>query len=843
MARTNKKSFADDALNMMQDGEEAQENSGKSNEEQYISDIKPGPGRMSRELASFWLAQCQGYETDRGEFVKRGNNVIRRFRDDRNKASEDARRMNMLWAHIKIMMPAVYSKKPVPIVDRKFLDHDVVGRLSSQIAERALRNEININNYHPAVKAAVLDHLLPGQGVVWIRYESEVADSISLPADMKTGMDDDLYDIQEKGGKAGRNDDKETEQLEATDQQVVSESVPVDYIDWKDFGMLPSKARQWKEVQAVFKRVMISRKEAKERFGDDIGEAMSSTSTPIGEAYARGGRRGDTIFQDQNDRSIVVYEIWNKTDRRVYWVSPGYQYLADVRDDPLQLSEFFPTPKPLWATMSNDTLIPVPDYYEWQDQALQIDELTMRIALLAKACKIAGTYDAQNNALKRIFQESTENELIPVDQWAVYAERGGIAGAISLVPIKDIQSVLETLIKVRKLAMEDLDTVTGVNDIMRGTSDSRETLGGVRLKNNTTGTRLSERQEEVARFARDTIILITEVMCKHFTEDTLVEASGILFDETLSKDVILAEIEAEQAQQAPQQPPMQPPQDGQSNVIPFPGAQSPQPIQAPQGPSANPLIPQKTVQQLLDAKVAEKIQEKIAAAIKLLRSDIPRRYRIDIETDSTVYADAGQEKENAVEFIKSFSDFMKSAEQTVQNMPEAMPLMGKMLQFGVRKFRTGRDLEAAIDVFVDQMTKKAKKLIENPPPSPDEAKAKSEEIKQQGELAKIKASADAQQQNDARAAQIHEQEAASQMQLSQIEAAKEEKAANADLQREMISGQFQAKLDEFKLNMQMRELERQEEFKAKEHTMKMQLLDKQMAAASEKATSKESDNG
>ena len=121
--------------------------------------------------------------------------------------------------------------------------------------------------------------------------------------------------------------------------------------------------------------------------------------------------------------------------------------------------------------------------------------------MLTKACKVAGTYDAQNTALKRLLDEDMENMLVPVDNWAVHAEKGGIQGGISFLPLKEIQAVIATLQEARQTCMQDLDLVTGINDVMRGTTDSRETLGGIRLKNNNTGTRLSERQQDVARLA------------------------------------------------------------------------------------------------------------------------------------------------------------------------------------------------------------------------------------------------------------------------------------------------------------------------------------------------------
>lgn len=736
------------------------------------TNVKPGPGKISHKLASFWLAQVKNYEADRSEWVSRGEMVLRRFRDDRNRAENDARRMNVLWANTKIMMPALYSKKPIAVIDRKFLDKDPVGRLSCQIAERATRNELDSNGLHLAVKAAVLDHLLPGQGQVWVRYEGQTQESVSIPAGMQTSMEDDLAKIE--GHETEQENEKE-EKIESTGEQLITESAPVDYINWKDFGMLPSKARTWSEVQAVFKRVLISKSEARQRFGKDIADDMVASTTPVSETANRIGKLGTSAFEDLNDRSIVVYEIWNKSDLKVYWVSTGYMYLCDIVDDPLELENFFPCPMPLWSTTTNDSLIPVPDYCEWQDQAIQIDELTMRIALLTKACKVAGTYDASNNALKRVLQESADNQLIPVDQWAVHAEKGGVQGSISFLPLKEIQSVLQTLIKVRQVSMQDLDLITGINDIMRGTTDSRETLGGIRLKNNNTGTRLSERQEEVARFARDTVKIVSEIICKHFSDEKLIEISGIKYEDELSKDTVVRDIKTKLAQ-------------------------NPQVVQQLQSQMQAQGMQPQHADQIIEQQAEKMISDKISASIQLLRNDIPRKYRIDIETDSTIYADASQERENATEFITVFTKFLQTAEGLTANLPEAMPLMGKMLQFGVRKFRTGRDLEAAIDTFVEQMTKKSQQMLENPPPKPDDAKLESEKIKQQGELAKIQATAKAQEQNDQRSAQIHQQEAAQDQQKEQQE-----------LQARMVEANFQRQLAEREFNMKMAELDRKEQ--------------------------------
>jgi hypothetical protein len=55
---------------------------------------------------------------------------------------------------------------------------------------------------------------------------------------------------------------------------------------------------------------------------------------------------------------------------------------------------FFPCPKPAFGTLRPNSLIPIPDYVYYQDQAEEIDDLTDRIANLLDSLKLVGFYPA-----------------------------------------------------------------------------------------------------------------------------------------------------------------------------------------------------------------------------------------------------------------------------------------------------------------------------------------------------------------------------------------------------------------------------------------------------------------
>ena len=546
-------------------------------------------------------------------------------------------------------------------------------------------------------------------------------------------------------------------------------------------------------------------------------------SIPL-EKDTRGDRVQNTMLQTGDEDKCKVYEIWNKDDEKIYWVAFGFDYLCDRKDDPLTLEHFFPTPCPLFANPTNNTIIPVPDFIQYQDQAIQIDKLTQRIAMLTDACKMTGLYNASQKDIQRIFNESIENELIPVDDWAAFAEKGGIEGNWSLMPVQVIKDVINELMMVKEKQIEEMDRLTGINDIMRGTSDARETLGGVRLKTNNTGTRLTARQNEVARFARDTVRIMADIMCQHFSPQSLIDVSGALYEEGLGPDDMppLTDLNSSASGPPPgaapaqgarpglpppapgtpsgpvppggaTQPPVPstgappgPPQGAPgTNIVPFRPPQPPSaPGMPPSGPQMAPGAGQPPPPPPPDPKIAA--FTRIAKAIQLLRTEKTSGFRVDIEVDSTIFSDAAQEKQDRTEFITSVTAFLEKSMMMGAQMPEAIPLLGKLLLFGVRGYRIGRDLEMAIEEFTDAAVPIAKQ-------------AQANAASQNPEMAKV---------------QIEREKAQAQIQGIQMKSQSEDKSAQAEIQRQQLESQGEAQTGQMdiqikQMDLKMREMEMQ----------------------------------
>jgi F0F1-type ATP synthase membrane subunit b/b' len=250
-----------------------------------------------------------------------------------------------------------------------------------------------------------------------------------------------------------------------------------------------------------------------ERFGAKMAKSIPLDS---------GAETLATYGQSNKERTRAkICELWDKESGKVYWLSKNCPNLIDERDDPLELDQFFPCARPLYSTTTSDSLIPVPDFVIYQDQANELDILSDRIDGLVKALRIRGVYDASQPALQRLLTEGDNNSLIPVDKWMAFSEKGGLKGSIDILPIDMLASALLNCYRAREDIKGQIYEITGISDIIRGQTLASETATAQQIKGQYAGLRLRSMQEEVALFASELIRLKAQVICTKFQPQTI----------------------------------------------------------------------------------------------------------------------------------------------------------------------------------------------------------------------------------------------------------------------------------------------------------------------------------
>jgi len=600
-----------------------------------------------------WYNCIAQYERTYKEWEGRADKITKRYRDDSRTRNNPNAKFNILWSNVQTITPAVFARLPRPDVSRRFRDNDPVGRVASMMLERALEYEVeHYGDYASAMKQAVQDRLLGGRGTAWVRYEPHITGEMAGEGE---GAPDDGFQITEDIDEAETEGGIHRENQE----RIEYECAPVDYVHWRDFGL--TVARTWEEVTAVWRKVYMGRPALVERFGEELGgkiplDTKPETSKTFNEKMGEGASEA------------VVYEIWDKTTGQVLWLSKSLGKILDVRDDPLQLENFWPCPKPMFSTLTNDTLVPVPDFALYQDQARQLDTLADRIDGFIQALKVRGVYDASEPSLQRLFTEGENNSLLPIKNWGAFAEKQGMSGAIDLVDIAPIAAALQMSYQAMEQVKGQIYEIMGIADIQRGQTDPSETLGAQIIKSNNASGRLKTMQHDVVNFATQLLCIKAQIICNHFTDDTIVKISGAM---QLS------------------------PQDQQ-------------------------LIPQ---------------------ALQLLKNEPAKNFRIEVTTDSMIYQDEEQEKQNRMQFLQAIGGFVNQALPVAANVPEMTPMLMEMLKFAVTAFKAGKGLEGIIDETADKFREQAKMQEGQPKPLPPEiqkaqmeAQSKMQQMQMQSQL-------------------------------------------------------------------------------------------------------------
>lgn len=478
--------------------------------EDWMSEVVDAPADESPTAwAQHWLPEIAAAKASVEAWHASGDKIIKRFKDIREGEQTGESRMNLFTANVQTQMSLLYGKTPEVSVGRRFADaDDDVARVAGELLERLLNADIERDgdSYAEALGYALQDRLLPGLGQVRVRYVADFEEVPETPA----VLGPDGTELAPAVPNAPRK---------------VYECVELDYVAWKKF--LWSPARVWHEVRWVAFESDMSRRQVVKRF--DTPELVKMRGgVEVADAIPYAQKR-----QDEHDKKpdplarAKVWELWDKETRRVFWVVEGFGMCLDMKEDPLSLKSFFPCPRPILANATTDNVLPRPDFVLAQDQYDEIDAITTRISVLQKALSVRGVYDRSAGEVKRLLTEAAVNDLIAVENWNRFAEKGGLDGVVDWLPLEPIVAAITALDARREVVKASLYEVTGMSDLLRGQAAAAgATATEQSIKARFASVRLQALQDEFARFASDAQRLKAEVICSLYDEATILNVSN-----------------------------------------------------------------------------------------------------------------------------------------------------------------------------------------------------------------------------------------------------------------------------------------------------------------------------
>ena len=453
-------------------------------------------------LAQRWGTEIEAAEQELRKFHEDARRIVQRYLDKREAYGKDESRVNLFWSTMKVLLSMLYARPPKADVSRTFQDYeDDVARVAGTMLQRILNRgfDADTSAWDAAVRQGIEDWLVVGLGQIWLRYEVKV-EAYEVPPEVDPLTGDELVPAQEA-------------------ERIVDEDAPVDYIHWEDFYWSP--ARTWHEVRWVARRVYMTKDQLVARFGEEIARIV-----PLSRSKPRQVANDQSPQHDPWSKA-EVFEVWCKENRKVYWYARGAEVILDVKDDPLQLDNFYPCPKPVAANVTSSNFMPRADYVFAQDQFSELDEINTRITWLTRAAKVVGVYDKSAEGIQRMFSQASENQLIPVDNWALFAERGGIKGQVDWVPLDQVTNAIERLRQYRQDKVMQIYEVLGISDVMRGSSRASETATAQQIKAQFGSTRVQLMQFYIADWISQALRIKAEIICKHWQPETILRRSNV----------------------------------------------------------------------------------------------------------------------------------------------------------------------------------------------------------------------------------------------------------------------------------------------------------------------------
>ena len=638
-------------------------------------------GDSPEDLVKYWLDELEDSDETEKDWRDDANKVVDIYRGEDVAATaigSDGQKMrkntfNILWSNIETLKPAIYNKTPVPNVQRRFKDEDQLGKAVAQVLERSLEFMVDASDFDRPMSDAVDDYLLVGRGVTRVRYVPTFGTPEQPEGEMPSEME---------------------ENYEEPVGEVVKEEVVAEAVAYKDFRRGP--ANKWSEVDWVGFQHKLTKQDIEEKFGEEMADSVGI------DVYAK---EEDDTYDNETNRSqregrVRVWEIWCKTTKKVYFIAPSFKDKPlNETDDPLGLSGFFPVPRPIYSLTTTDSLIPVSEYYLYQTLATELNNVTKRIIDILKGLRLRGIYDSRMAEIERLM-DSGDNKMIPLDGASQYLDAGGLDKAIWMMPIDKYVGVVNQLYAYRQNLITSIYEITGISDVLRGSSVASETATAQSIKANYGSMRLQRREREVQRYARDVIRLMAEVIAEQFSVDTLQKMTGLNFPTEEEKAMMQSQMQMQmqQFQMQAQQMQMQ-------------GQQPPPPPQ-----------PDPQILERLEQPTWEQIQQ-------VARDDLMREFKVDIETDSTVAANDAEQQQNITELLTGITSFLSGIGPAVESGAVPIETAKSLLMAAVRRFKLGTEVETAVDKIGDQP-------IQNPEQQAGES-GEAEMAKQQAEMARL----------------------------------------------------------------------------------------------------------
>lgn len=451
---------------------------------------------MAKKDTAYWARQLEIAYSDEKykQWRKLSKDITRRYRNQAfisdkdmkaQKLDETNKGYNLLYRNVSVRLPFILPFIPKVQVDRTNRDADGVARTASQILERVTNKIIECPQFKRALSYAKLDAELSNFGVIWVSYAP-------------------FY----------------------TDGGLLREDITFDYVGHDDF--IWQKSKHWDDCGWVARRLRMRDEDVKKQF-PRLRFDGTLTDAELDEVE----KQGLIDEKDRDEKTVSVYEIWDKWDRKVYIYHPTFKRMLAVYDYPYEID--FPCARPLSYDDFIDSTVPVPRHAQYLAQYEAIDRINAKLTAMKDTLRVVGAYDASVADFGKIFDADNENRMIGLKNTEKYQGKP-LSDMIWLYDNSSVVASMESLKITRDEYIADVQKGLGIYDVLEGETKATEAYGTNRLKGSFGTMRLQDDQKDAIYFVQDTIRIACDIICQTFEPLSLLTYSTIEYStETLDQ--------------------------------------------------------------------------------------------------------------------------------------------------------------------------------------------------------------------------------------------------------------------------------------------------------------------
>jgi hypothetical protein len=425
--------------------------------------------------------------------------------------------VNMVHPHVRVVVPAIYSKNPDILVNPRRKDEELFELLSKRAAtfQKVLKYYIKELDLKSEFKLSILDGVLAGHAWMKVGYETQFEN---------LDLEDNSTIIDKMLTKIGLQPKEEDEHL-FTNVKITSENPWALRTSYKDI-VVPALSRRDSELGWIAERFILPYEEVMENPDFDTKGLKPNANANNLLAKIRGASYDPKNLPDGNKEEYVIFwEVWKRKDKTVCVIAEDHyeNYLQEKESAYTYLDSKFHPYFMLRFNEIPDEFYPDSDITPAEPQMLELNET--RTQMINHTRRFNRKYAAKPGALtpeaKTALREGEDGVIIEVSEQ--YSEDPVTS---TIMPIIDAPLPPEVF-AVESRVKDDIFTILGTQDYASQSSGGARSATEAQIIAAQSRFRVEERIDLIGEFAGKVIKAVGQICLKNIDKEKAMQILGL----------------------------------------------------------------------------------------------------------------------------------------------------------------------------------------------------------------------------------------------------------------------------------------------------------------------------